>query len=138
MNANEYKELLQSIFQSDPLKKIKENHILFQQDNCPAHRSRLVRNWYDEMGNPVLNWPQQSPNLNLIEHVLAKIKRELHLKEITSVATLFKAVENIWCSIPSEFLQNLVQSVPRRLKETTAANGRNTKYYRKAMFLNID
>ena len=44
---------------------------LFQQDNAPCHKAKMVQEWFEEHNNKfeVLTWPPNSPDLNPIEHL---------------------------------------------------------------------
>ena len=46
-----------------------EPGFLFMQDNAPFHIGRLVREWLEENGIDVLEWPPCSLDLNPIEHL---------------------------------------------------------------------
>ena len=42
---------------------------IFQEDNVPCHVSRRTNQWKTENDIPTLEWPPQSPDLNIIENV---------------------------------------------------------------------
>ena len=44
---------------------------LFQQDNKPCHKAKMVQEWFEEHSNKfeVLSCPPNSPDLNPIEHL---------------------------------------------------------------------
>jgi hypothetical protein len=41
---------------------------IFQEDNAPCHESRRTNQWKTENDIPTLEWPPQSPDLNIIEN----------------------------------------------------------------------
>ena len=44
---------------------------LFQQDNTPCHKAKMVHEWFEERNNVFegLTWPRNSPDLNPIKHM---------------------------------------------------------------------
>ena len=42
---------------------------IFMQDNAPIHTAGAVKEWFQNKGIPVLEWPPYSPDLNPIEHL---------------------------------------------------------------------
>ncbi len=43
----------------------KEAYFIFQQDLAPAHTATSTRSWLNEHGVGVLDWPTNSPDLNI-------------------------------------------------------------------------
>ena len=51
--------------------------IIFQQDNAPKHKSKIIDNFFQENEWKVLEMPPCSPDLNLIENLCAILKQRL-------------------------------------------------------------
>jgi IS30 family transposase len=50
---------------------------LFQNDNVPCHRSRVVEEWKRQNQLTQLNWPAQSPDLCPIENLWLLMKNKI-------------------------------------------------------------
>ena len=46
-------------------------------DNAPVHRAHTVKNYKDQNEVTSIEWPAQSPDLNIIENIWLYMKREL-------------------------------------------------------------
>ena len=46
-----------------------QSHTIYQQDNAPIHKSASIRQWLEENGIDVMEWPPCSSDLNPIENL---------------------------------------------------------------------
>lgn len=101
---------------------------ILQEDNDPKHRSRLCSDGKREKSVQVLDWPSQSPDANPIENVWSYIKHKLQGKKTFTLKQLSTQIRRIWRSLPREYAENLVSSMPRRCQAIIDAGGDWTPY----------
>jgi hypothetical protein len=77
-----------------------------------------------------MTWPDQSPNLNIIENLGLCIKRSLQnaAGNINTPQELFTAIQDIWMSFTVDYIQNLYTSIPCRILAVIWSKGYLTKY----------
>lgn len=82
--------------------------------------------------NNCLVYPVQSPDINVIENCWHWIKRrnQNHAGETTTVNQLFEEFLNTWQNFILKYIQNLYQSIPRRIMACIRSKGHLTKYWR--------
>ena len=117
---------------------IYEPGLLFIQDNAPIHTARKVRKWFNENSIDVLIWPPYSPDLNPIEHLWFRLKQLVYqvnpqIEQVkgdidTVRDALWDALEQAWHLIEEDILDQLVDSMQRRVEAVIKAEGWYTKY----------
>lgn len=104
--------------------------VIFQQDNDPKHTSKRAAEWFNNNNITKLDWPSNSPGLNIIEHVWALLERKVRRQKPlpTNEDQLFAALEEEWYSISQQEIHTLYESMPRRVEACFKSKGRHTKY----------
>ncbi|GFU71740.1 transposable element Tc1 transposase [Trichonephila clavipes] len=99
---------------------------IFQQDNARPHVAKTVRDFCSAQHMQLLPWPVYSPDMSPIEHVWDFVGRRLARdpRPAASKDELLMRIQAIWNSLPHADIQNLFDSMPRRI----AALGGYTKY----------
>lgn len=102
----------------------------FQHDNARPHTALLTRNFLQNAGINVMDWPSRSPDLNPIEHVwdaLGRGLRELR-NQPQNLQELGAALQDLWRRIPNHVFTNIRQSMRRRCMAVVNARGGHTQY----------
>ena len=102
---------------------------IFQQDGAPCHTAKICMKWFDDHDVQVLEWPGNSPDLNPIENLWARLKRLVSKRRPSNVTQLKEAIISCWYhTITQEELKTLVNSIKRRCQSVIDAKGYQTKY----------
>ena len=75
----------------------------------------------------LIDWPPQSPDLNIIEHMWCLMK-EVTNRYAKNADELWLAIKEEWDSIPKETVEGLYRSIPKRLKVTLKNKGLYSHY----------
>lgn len=128
LNAQRYLNVIQQYVV--PFARRVGDNFLFMQDNARCHTARVVLQYLEDVSINRLVSPPRSPDLNPIEHLWDTIGRRLRLRPDcpSSLAELRLAVVEEWNGISQEIIQNLIASMPRRVKAVIKARGGVTKY----------
>jgi len=127
MNAARYKQILcQNLEES--VDKMGLKSFIFQHDNAPCHKSKIISSLFEEKTWKVMEWPAQSPDLNPIEHIWAYMKRKLENISIFNLKELELKIKEVWDGIIPDICSNLVDSMPRRAQAIYNAKGGASKY----------
>ena len=71
----------------------------------------------------MLDWPANSPDLNIIEEVWNIMKRCMRSSRPTSLVELKELIVNTWSSIQMQELKSLAASMPKRIAAVIRAKG---------------
>jgi len=127
VNAERYRNIL-----NDKLLPFMVIHDIeyFQHDGAPCHQAKSVGTFLRNKGITVLGpWPGSSPDLNPIENLWQKMKRDVSARHPTSLESLRQAIKEVWIQQTSiELCKKLVRSMPNRINAVLQAKGHATKY----------
>ncbi|GFW30738.1 transposable element Tcb1 transposase [Trichonephila clavipes] len=103
---------------------------IFQDNNGPCHRAKVVQKWLKDHIVNRMNWPGQSPDLNPIENLWIKIGYEISKKKPSNKRELIEALIFSFNHIATkDLLLKLVHSIPKRCRAVIKANGWPIKYF---------
>ncbi len=122
VNAAIYQEILEHFMLPSADKLYGDADFIFQQDLAPAHTAKGTKSWFNDHGVTVLDWPANSPDLNLV-------KRKMRDTRPNNADDLKATVKETWASIPPQQCHKLITSMPRRIEAVIKAKGAPTKYW---------
>ncbi len=121
VNTAIYQEILEHFMLPSADKLYGDADFIFQQDLAPAHSAKGTKSWFNDHGVTVLDWPANSPDLNLV-------KRKMRGTRPNNADDLKAAIKATWASITPEQCHGLIVSMPRRIAAVIHAKGGTTKY----------
>ena len=106
INAAKYVEILDSCLWPVIARHLPDDNYCFQDDNAPVHRARLTKTFMDENEIKTMEWPAQSPDLNIIENVWLKMKIELQKisETVDSMDQHYDQIFQIWTNIAVDYI----------------------------------
>ncbi len=128
MNAAKYRDILdENLLQSAQDLRL-DRRFTFQQDNDPKHTAKITKEWLHNNSVTVLERPNQSPNLNPIEHLWRDLKMAVHQRLPSNLTELERICKEEWQRIHKSRCEKLVASFPKRLMAVLNQKGASTKY----------
>lgn len=130
INSQKYIDILEDNLWPVIARHFPDNNYVFQDDNAPVHRSRLTSAYINENNIITTEWPAQSPDINIIENLWLRIKRELerNAQVISTRQELFDSIQRVWENTPVDYIRDLYATIPARLREVIRMKGNMTKY----------
>ena len=130
MNAEKYRHVL--IHHAIPSGKgLSGNGFIFQHDDDPKHTANAVKSYLERKTADkiltVMDWPPQSPALNIIEAVWDHLDRE-RKKKPKSKEELWEVLKEAWCNIPKDYFRKCEDSLPKTVEGVLSAKEGHTKY----------
>ncbi len=121
VNTAVYQEVLEHFMLPAADQLYGDADFIFQQDLAPANSAKATSTWFKDHGIPVLNWPANSPDLNLV-------KRKMRYARPNNAEELKATIRATWALITPEQCHRLIDSMPRRIAAVIQAKGAPTKY----------
>jgi transposase len=130
LNANRYQDVLESTLLPDAQEwfdEEKEGWEL-QQDKATCHSAKSTKRWLEEHGVAVVEgWPTKGDDINPMENLWAILDDRLESKKFKTEQGMKKAIRQLWDDIDSSLLNNLIHSIPDRLRRIRKAKGGSIK-----------
>lgn len=109
-----------------------DGYYLFQQDLSPVHTAKVVARLLGELGVRSLEWCAKGADMNIIEHVWARMKANLSRLSLDSTTSdeLWEAIKREWKHLQDDkaFIEALYVSLPKRMEAVIQAGGAMTRY----------
>ncbi|KAK1803211.1 hypothetical protein P4O66_021730, partial [Electrophorus voltai] len=100
LNAAMYRDILEENLLQSALDLRLGQRFIFQQDNDPKHTAKITEEWLQDNSVNVLEWPSQSPDLNLIEHLWRDLKMGVPRHSPPNLMELERFCKEEWEKLP--------------------------------------
>jgi len=128
MNGLKYVQILQENLCMSAEKMDLGSDFVFQQDSDPKHKSKIATEFFAENDTKVLDWPFQSPDLNIIDHVWSELMKKYGNFHAKTKSELFEKMMEIWTSFDRKYIENLIKYIYSRCNDVVDAKDGATRY----------
>ena len=110
---------------------LQQHNLTLQQDYARPHVARICQVFLANNNVQPLDWPPYSPDLSPIEHLWDQLDRQVRQRQPPTAtrAQLTTAFVEEWNNIPVKRINALMNSMTRRIRAMTRANGGHTRYW---------
>jgi hypothetical protein len=108
------------------------NDAVFQDDDSSIHADIPVQSWFEEHESAFRHfpWPAHTPDLSITEPLWSVL--ETGVRNRFPPPTYLKQLEDVpqeeWCTIPLWTVENLYESIPKRIAAVLIENTGSTPY----------
>jgi hypothetical protein len=128
------KDFVENVYQPHLIPFLQKNNpnqqLTSMEDNAPVHTALASRKFKkDNNIRKIDDWPPQSPDLNPIENVWKVLKTNVQeLYKPWTVEIMKQTLQLAWALFSEQTLENVVESMPRRMKAVHNAKGKPTRW----------
>jgi hypothetical protein len=131
MNSEKYINIIQSHLLPSATACFGNEPWILIQDNAPCHVSAASKKFFADKQISVLEWPSNSPDMNVIENIWCIFKKKLYSggSGLTRNEVIRKATD-IWENDDELRLvcHEMISNMPSRVKALYSNKGGSTKY----------
>lgn len=125
IDAPQYQTMIAQVI-PDLKKMFGNSQWTWVQDGARPHIAKTTLKFLSEKVPSVLpknDWPANSPDLNPIEHANGYVDSNVQARKSTSLRILEANVRKEWKNLTPEYCQNLINGLPKRLKQVIETKG---------------
>jgi hypothetical protein len=129
INAETYQKMLKENKIFDKIKQcFNGSEVYFQQDGAKPHTAKSTIKYIEEEIKLIRDLPLNSPAISPIEMLWAILKRIIAERQPKTLDELRTVLVEEWEKLPMVMINNLIESIPNRLKMVAENNGKQIGY----------
>ena len=99
-----------------------------QMSNDPKHRSQTVQTILHQQVSEILDWPSNSPDVNLVEKLWSIMERRVEKRKPSNLHELDRFLHEEWRNIDLSTINNLINSMKKHCLALIASKGERINY----------